>query len=105
MTLTEQRMAALRFGNEIRCGRAEVRRQIAGLPTREGRRRAAEVIQNPGRACEGMSVYHLLVSCRQVGPRLATRMLVRARVGQHKRLEELTDRQRTVLVELLGGER
>lgn len=101
MNSLAQSMAALDIGNQIRGRRAEVKRQIADQPCGESRRRAVEVLSDPEPACEGMSAYHLLVACRRVGPAKATSILVRAGVPQHKRLSEMTGRQKGALAGLL----
>lgn len=103
MTTLDQRMAALDSGNRIRVRRAEVRREIASLPLVESRRRAAEVLVDPEPACEGMTAWHLLICCRRMGPKKVTSILVRAGVPQHKRLSEMTDRQRDRLRALVAS--
>lgn len=99
--VTEQRRAALEKANPVRIRRAEVRREIRNMAPADGRARAVEVMMDPEPACEGMSAYHLLVCCRYLGRESVTSMLVRAGVSQHRRLSELTDRQRDRLVVLL----
>lgn len=103
MTPLAQKMAALEAGNRIRSRRAEVRREIGSLPMQASRRRAAAVLADPEPACEGMTVYHLLMACYRLGHGTATRTLIRTGIPQHKRLSELTDRQRQVLVACLVG--
>jgi hypothetical protein len=102
MTTLEQRLSALDAGNRIRSRRAEVRRSLRAQTMQESRRRAVEVLLDPEPALEGMSVWQLLTACHRLGPQTATSMLIRAGVPQHKRLSEMTDRQRSKLIEGLA---
>lgn len=96
-----QKMAALEIGNAVRIRRSEVRRAVASLPVLESRQLAITVLFDPEPACEGMALYHLLLSCKGIGPRQASTIPARVPVSQTRRLGDLTGRQKQRLAELL----
>ena len=101
MTTLDQKMSALEKGNRRRIERAKLRREIANLPIPESRALTRDVLSRPSEGVAGMTIYHLLISCRGLGPGRVTSILVRSGVHQHKRLNEMTERQRDRVLELL----
>lgn len=99
--VSAQAMAALTYANEVRCGRAGLRREIRNQPPLKGREAVVRVLQDPPPLCEGMTLYHLLVACRGIGAGKAHHLCARAGASSSRRVNELTDRQRDKLTELL----
>ena len=104
MNLTAQRQEALAHGNRVRLARAQVRQRIRNLPGMQARALCVQVLRDPPEHCAGMEVFQLLVCVKGLGSTRATQMLIGAGiVKQRKPVGELTDRQRQVLVGMLGG--
>jgi hypothetical protein len=99
-----ERMAHLnKLSTETRTPRAQLRKDIAALDVRDGRNRAALVLEDPPPFCSTMLVDQLLGSVRRLGPFKVQEMLRVAGISQRRRrrVGELTDHERAVLVELL----
>ena len=85
-----------------RKARAAVKRQLRALPSKaEAYRWAVSHLAHPAEAVAGMTVYDLLCACRSAGPVTTRRALVRARVGEQRRVGELTNREREALTTVL----
>ena len=91
----DQRRRALRHANEIRIGRARLKRELAS-----GRVRIEDIIAQPPAFARTAKVYDLLLALPKVGPAKAARSLTRCRVAPAKTLAGLTDRQRQELIGL-----
>ncbi len=89
----EQRSAALRRANEVRSGRARVKRDVAAR-----RVTFAAVVADPPELAAGMRVLDLLLWVPAVGRAKALSALRRARVSAGATFGSLTDRQRAELV-------
>lgn len=92
----EQRMRALRHANEIRIGRARLKKELAS-----GRVPIGELLAQPPEFARAAKVYDLLVALPKVGPVRATRSLTQCRIAPSKTVGGLTERQRNELIGLL----
>ena len=88
-------MRALQHANEIRLGRARLKRELAS-----GRARIADVIAEPPELARTAKVYDLLLALPKFGPAKTARSLTRCRIAPSKTLAGLTDRQRHELIGL-----
>ncbi len=93
-----QRLAALERANEIRLGRAALKRRIA-----LGKVSAAEIILNCPDAAFSWPVGDLLMSQRRWGTTRCRKFLSRNQIGETKPVGALTDRQRHVLARSLDA--
>jgi hypothetical protein len=85
----------LRYANEIRIGRARLKRELAS-----GRVRIGDVIAEPPEFARTAKVYDLLLALPKVGPAKAARSLTRCRIAPSKTVAGLTARQRHELIGL-----
>ncbi|MDE3130975.1 MAG: hypothetical protein KGL16_07460 [Acidobacteriota bacterium] len=93
-----QRLRALEHANTIRLARAELKRRIAvGAVT------AAEVILECPEAARRWTVSELLLSQRRWGSTRCRKFLERNGVSEIKLIGSLTERQRRMLADELGG--
>jgi guanylate kinase len=92
----EQRLAALRLANEVRLGRAELKRRLAS-----GRTRLEEVVAEPPACAATAKVYELAPAVPKIGPAKANRLLASCRIAPTKTLAGLSSRQRDELLERL----
>jgi hypothetical protein len=90
--LTPLRLAALQLANDVRRGRAALKRQIA-----TGSVRVADVLVDPPAVAAGIPVAALLVSQRGWGRVKSSRFLLSNDVGESRKLGELSQRQRELL--------
>ncbi len=88
-------MRALRHANEIRIGRARLKRELAS-----GRARIDEIIAQPPEFAKTAKVYDLLLALPKVGPARAARSLTHCRIAPSKTVAGLTERQRHALIGL-----
>lgn len=96
MAVVEQRFGALARANEVRMGRAQVKRDVrAGLVSVEAAMRLE--------CCETMAVGELLAAQRGWGRVKARKLVQRVPCLESKAAGSLTERQRARIVELLGG--
>lgn len=93
-----QHLRALERANHVRLGRADLKRKIGA-----GDVSAADVIASPPWHAEGMTISELLMSQRRWGRARCKRLLLSLGLPENKRLGTLTERQRGVLVALLGA--
>jgi hypothetical protein len=91
----DQRLRALRQANEIRIGRARLKRELAA-----GRARIDDVIARPPEFAKTAKVYDLLLALPKVGPAKAARALSQCRIAPSKTVAGLTERQRHALIGL-----
>lgn len=102
MTIIDQKpqhLSALDRANQVRLGRAELKREVAS-----GERSAADVILEPPEVVASMTVADLLMSQHRWGRRRTRSALAAVMVPELKSLGSLTDRQREVLAAFLRGE-
>ena len=88
-------MRALRHANEIRIGRAGLKRERAS-----GKARIDEIIAQPPEVAKTAKVYDLLLALPKVGPAKAARSLTQCRIAPSKTIGGLTERQRHELIGL-----
>jgi hypothetical protein len=91
-TSEPQRLRALERANEIRLGRAAIKRRIA-----LGEVSAAEVILESPDAADTWPVGELLMSQRRWGTMRCRKFLARNQITETKLIGSLTDRQRRLL--------
>jgi hypothetical protein len=99
----EQSLAALARADEIRLGRASLKREIAALPQHDGERRVAELLLDPPEVVVSAEVDAVLCWTRGWGSRRVRRFLVANRVAEMKPVGSLTERQRRMLANQLRG--
>jgi hypothetical protein len=86
------RLAALQLANDVRRGRAELKRQIAA-----GVVLVADVLVDPPPVAAGIAVSALLISQRGWGRVKSMRFLSSNDVSEARKLGELSQRQRELL--------
>jgi hypothetical protein len=91
-TQSEQRARALELANQVRADIHAVRLELA-----VGAISLAAALSDPRAA--SMTVFDLLRSRPRVGPRRARTIAWAAEVNELKRISELTDRQRSAIIE------
>ena len=95
--LQESRLAALRLANEVRRGRADVRRQIA-----HGEVTALHVLLDPPAVVGTWRVAEVLISQRGWGRVKSRKFLAANGINERKLVAELTFRQRQQLANALA---
>ena len=88
-------MRALRHANEIRSGRARLKRELAS-----GRLRIEEIIAQPLESARTAKVEDLLLALPKIGPARALRLLTQCRIAPSTTVGGLTARQRFELIGL-----
>lgn len=92
-----QHLQALERANQVRLARASLKRAVAS-----GEKSAAEVISDCPWEAESMTLSELLRSQPRWGRTRTRKLLGSLGLSENKRLDTLTDRQRTLLVEKLA---
>ena len=93
-----QHMTALQRANEVRLGRAALKREVAGeQDVARGRARLAALLEDPPSALASLPIGEALLWPRRHGRRTVGRFLVVAGCREHKRVGELTERQRRAI--------
>jgi len=92
-----QRTLALAHANDIRVSRAALKRRIAA-----GTISPSEILLRCPSEIETMSVFQLLRSQRHWGPARCRRILNAVALSESKSIGSLTDRQCSLLVEVLA---
>ena len=90
----DQRLRSLRQANEIRVGRARLKKELAA-----GSVRIEQILSEPPEFVKTAKVYDLLLALPRVGPAKAARCLTHCRIAPSKTVGGLSERQR---VELIG---
>lgn len=90
--LAPLRLAALQLANDVRRGRAALKREIA-----TGSVRVADVLVDPPPVAAGIPVAALLVSQRGWGRVKSSRFLLGNDVSETRKLGDLSQRQRELL--------
>lgn len=93
---SEQRLGALAQANEVRRGRAQLKRDLAS-----GSLTLVQVLSDPPVFARTAKLRVLLLACPKVGPAKAERVLSRCRIGPAKTIAGLSERQRAELLDLL----
>jgi len=89
---------ALRRANQVRSARAKLKQDL-----RVGKVRLEQILTTPADYLANAEVFDLLVAVPKIGPVKAGRLLTVARISTSKTVCELSERQRTRLIELLSG--
>jgi hypothetical protein len=97
-----QHMEALGLANDVRIRRAQDRRDLQTGPRAEQIRRVAGIVERVPAHLNSLRVVDLVQWPQGVGPTKANALLIRVGVSPGRRLGQLTDRQRTLLVYELG---
>lgn len=93
-----QHMEALAKANEIRLGRAQIKREINA-----GEMSVIEVLEKKPNVCDSMTLMELLSSQDRWGRGRTLKFLQRFKpLSESKELCKLTDRQRTAILEALN---
>ncbi|MCO5315306.1 MAG: hypothetical protein M9938_03965 [Solirubrobacterales bacterium] len=95
-TQVPQHMQALAHANRVRLARAGLKREIG-----HGRTTAAQVIEDCPWEAESMGLGELLRSQPRWGGTRTRRLLGSTGLTENKRIDALTDRQRSILVSRL----
>lgn len=96
-TGAEQRFAALRRANEIRTGRAQLKREI-----KAGRVDVRSLLINPPDLIESMRIIDMLLAMPKTGRVKATKLLSRVPCTQSREIGRMTERERLKLASLIG---
>lgn len=91
-----QRKEALGKANEIRTGRATLKRNLKG-----GRVKVHDLLLDPPQYIETMKVFDLLLATPKRGKVKVNKLLVQCRISPSKTIGGLSQRQRTELVSML----
>ena len=91
---TKQRLEALQKANTIRVERSRLKKELAA-----GQAQIIEVLAHPPAFAETERVAVLLLAVPMYGPARVSKLLVRERISESKRLAGLSDRQRRALIE------
>jgi len=94
----QQRFTALERANRVRLARARLKRLICG-----GELSAAEVVIDCPWEAHTMAVSEVLMSQKRWGIQRCRRVLVPIGIPENKEVGTLTERQRTALLDSLGG--
>lgn len=94
--LSERRLRALAYANEVRLGRAQLKRDLAARM-----RTLDAVLVEPPACAQTAEVRELLLALPGIGPAKADRVLSRCRIGHARTVAGLSGRQRAELIELL----
>jgi hypothetical protein len=93
-----QRLEALRRANEIRIGRAQLKKNLA-----TGGVRIANVLATPPECAKTQKVHDLLLALPKYGPARVAHLLAHCRISPSKTVAGLSDRQRKELIGRLSG--
>jgi hypothetical protein len=93
----EHRVIALRQANQVRSARAKLKQDL-----RAGKVRLEQILATPADYLASAEVFDLLVAVPKIGPVKASRLLTIARISPSKTVGDLSERQRTHLIELLS---
>ena len=93
----EQRLEALRRANEIRTGRAQLKRELATDSVR-----IEDILAQPPEYARTQKVYELLLALPKYGPERVSRLLRQCRISHAKTLAGLSERQREALIAHFG---
>jgi uncharacterized FAD-dependent dehydrogenase len=92
----EQQMTALRYANEIRSDRAQLKRDL-----KAGRRSIHDVLLEPPSYVETAKVFDILLAVPKYGRVKVSKVLQLIRISPSKTIGGMSVRQRTELVSML----
>src|SRR3954453_18830325 len=92
-----QHIRALQRANEVRLARAELKRGVA-----QGRIQVADIVLDPPREAESMTIADLLMSQRRWGVTRCRKLLQVIPMSENKTIGSMPDRQRRALAGLLS---
>lgn len=92
----EQRMKSLKYANEIRTGRAQLKRDL-----KAGRRSIHDLLLEPPDWLETMKIFDLLLAVPKYGRVKVNEILKKCRMSPSKTVGGMSQRQRTELVSRL----
>jgi hypothetical protein len=90
----EQRLGALQKANKIRVERSRLKKDLAA-----GQIQISDVLAHPPACAETERVSVLLLAVPMYGPARVSKLLLRERISETKRLGGLSDRQRHALIQ------
>jgi hypothetical protein len=93
----ERRLIALRQANHVRRLRAKLKQDL-----RKDKVRLEQILATPADYLASAKVFDLLIAVPKIGPVKAGRLLTIARINPSKTVGDLSERQRTRLIELLS---
>ena len=93
--VTRQRFDALANANQTRIGKATLKKEL-------GRREITFAMALNDPRAQPMEIRALLVAQRRWGPIKAQTLLRRLMISEHRRVRDLTSRQRYMLLEAVG---
>ena len=107
MTKHEQRMDALKGANAIRGEAADIRRELKPMKLRDAKERLAGLIEQGNAAILSRPTGQVLLMVPRIGSAKADHIMAAAGVRVPRKLRELSERQRAVIVDQLrnGGGR
>ena len=94
--LSERRLRALAYANEVRLGRAQLKRDLTART-----RTLDAVLVEPPACAQTAEVRELLLAVPGMRQAKADRLLGRCRIGHARTLADLSGRQQAELIELL----
>jgi hypothetical protein len=94
-------MDALAKAKHVYQTRGRIKGELAALSYRKGRTRVADLVSAPPPELEGMSAFDLVWSIHRMPRHRVLRILRRLPVSESRTVKELTERQRTLLAEIL----
>ena len=95
--MSAQSMEALVLANEVRLARADLKRRV-----KDGETDIREVLREVPEEVASMKVFDLLAAQHRWGRQRVLRLMRDAELSESKRLGELTERQRRVLIRYVG---
>jgi hypothetical protein len=93
-----QRRAALRKANEVRVGRAQLKRDLAA-----GRVDIEEILARPPEGAKTARVRELLLAVPGLGPARISRLQVCCGISESRTVDTLSERQRSELIRRVAG--
>src|SRR6266480_6817091 len=90
---TAQRLEALRRANEVRIGRAQLKRALAA-----GSVRVSDILAAPPECVKTQKVQALLLALPKYGPARVVRLLAQCQISSAKTVAGLSERQRGELI-------
>jgi len=88
----------LRRANEIRIGRAQLKKDVAS-----GSVRISDILARPPACAQTQKLDDLLLALPKYGPARVARLLAHCRISPSKTVAGLSDRQRLELIERLSS--
>lgn len=99
MQMTDQRMEALAYANEIRAARAALKRRWKKIDPRSARRELCAIVMDPAPEHVTWRIERALMALPWVGAARVRRWLLECAIPLNKTIGGMSDRQRADLVE------